>query len=181
MLQYSRGYLKSETGTDICVNISWCICLIIRSFTRTASSSDKCWINIASADHLLSNINSHCLWKLCTRSAFSIKTWISSSDSYAFDRILITIWCPEWDSNPHGLYRPGDFKSPASTNSAIRACNYEINAISELYVWFAFLRMCLKIFFTLFRCRGLTRLHIISDMDNGYKNCPIHISAIICN
>ncbi len=27
----------------------------------------------------------------------------------------------EWDLNPHGLKRPQDFKSCASTNSAIRA------------------------------------------------------------
>lgn len=23
--------------------------------------------------------------------------------------------CPRWDSNPHGQYWPGDFKSPVST------------------------------------------------------------------
>ena len=29
--------------------------------------------------------------------------------------------CSKWDSNPHDRYWSGDFKSPASTYSAIRA------------------------------------------------------------
>lgn len=34
---------------------------------------------------------------------------------------VYNLWCREPDSNRHGSYEPGDFKSPASANSATPA------------------------------------------------------------
>lgn len=39
-------------------------------------------------------------------------------------------WCPGWDSNPHGLHRPGDFKSPAYYQFRHRGICYSIVPVS---------------------------------------------------
>ena len=87
--KYSPQALKIEAGTAILLNISCCICLIILAFISVASWSEKCLVMHASADHLLSNISVQFSWNRYIYFADSIRTSMSSSDSYVFDSMLI--------------------------------------------------------------------------------------------
>lgn len=93
------------------------------------------------------------------------------------------LWCPRWDSNPHGF--PHDFESCASTNSATRAYCLPILSYSKepvktgsLFLSFYFIIFFLKEVPS--NCSIFKISNIVADISANVERIPMSIPSFTC-